>query len=213
MNLPFTIEQFLEVFKNYNLSIQPIQIITYVIGIIALTITIKKTSQSDRIISVILSFYWLWMGILYHIIYFSQINKLAYAFGVLFIIQGILFIIIGIFKDRISFHFKPNIYSLVGSIFILYAMLIYPIIGYIIGHGYPNSPVFGVAPCPTTIFTFGLLLWTDKRVAKYLLIIPLIWSFIGFFAALKLGILEDIGLLVASLIGTIMLFYRDRKKN
>jgi hypothetical protein len=25
--------------------------------------------------------------------------------------------------------------------------------------------VFGVAPCPVTIFTFGLLLWRDHQVA------------------------------------------------
>ena len=210
MKFPFTIEQFLEVFKNYNLAIWPMQIIAYIIGAIALILAVRKIWQSDRIISGILSFFWLWMGIVYHIMYFSSVNKPAYAFGTLFIIQGVLFVIAGVLRDKISFNLRINIYSIVGGIFILYAMVIYPVIGYLLGHGYPNSPGFGVAPCPTTIFTFGLLLWTDKRLAKYLLIIPLIWSFIGFFAALKLGIREDIGLLVAGLVGTIMIILKDR---
>jgi len=89
-------------------------------------------------------------------------------------------------------------------------MIGYPLLGYFLGHIYPASPCFGVAPCPTTIFTFGLLLLTVKRVPKYLLIIPLIWSFIGFTAALKLGIKEDIGLLIAGVATLILTIKRDK---
>lgn len=38
---------------------------------------------------------------------------------------------------------------------ILYALIGYPAFGYFAGHHYPSVPVFGVAPCPTTIFTIG----------------------------------------------------------
>jgi hypothetical protein len=74
-----------------------------------------------------------------------------------------------------------------------------------------HSPVFGVAPCPTTIFTFGLFLLTSGKMPKYLIAIPFIWSIIGFFAALNLGILEDIGLIIAGVSGTIMLVFFQNK--
>lgn len=93
---------------------------------------------------------------------------------------------------------------------IAYAMIVYPVIGTVLGHGYPSSPSFGVAPCPTTIFTFGLLLCTNARVPKSLLVIPLIWSLIGFYAAVSLGIREDIGLLLAGLVCAGLIFWRDR---
>jgi hypothetical protein len=211
LNLPFTVEQFLEVFEKYNLAIWPMQIIAYLIGIAALFWGIKKSRYSDKIVSGILSFYWLWMGVVYHIIFFSSINKAGYIFGILFIIQGILFLI-AVFKSSISFQFKADKFAVTGSLFILYAMLIYPIIGYLLGHGYPKSPVFGVAPCPATIFTFGILLWTDRKVPKYILVLPLLWSIIGFMAAISLGIREDIGLLVSGVIGSVIILLRDRKK-
>jgi len=88
-------------------------------------------------------------------------------------------------------------------------MLIYPVLGYVLGHGYPNSPVFGVTPCPVTIFTFGLLLFANN-VPKQILVIPLIWSVIGFSAALTMGIKEDIGLLAAGLVGTAMIILQQR---
>ena len=65
-------------------------------------------------------------------------------------------------------------------------------------------------PCPTTIFTFGLLLWTDRKVPKYLLVIPMIWAGIGFSAAIQWGVLEDVMLLLAGFIATAMLVYRDK---
>ncbi len=116
----------------------------------------------------------------------------------------------GFFKKKLSFKYKSNFYGMVGSVFILYALIIYPILGYLLGHVYPKSPTFG-APCPTTIFTFGLLLWTDKKFSKYLLIIPLIWSIIGFSAAVNLSVREDFGLVVAGILGTISLLVRDKK--
>ena len=212
MNLPFTIEEFLQIFWDYNHAIWPMQIAGYALGIAALFFVYRRRRFSGRIVFFILSFYWLWMGIVYHLIFFSRINKAAYLFGGLFIVQGALFLLMGLLRPQISFLFRPNLYGLTGIIFVIYAMTIYPVLGYFLGHGYPQSPGFGVAPCPTTIFTFGLLLMTQQRFPKYILIIPFAWSIMGFFAALSLGIPEDIGLLVAGVLGTFLIFYRDGKR-
>jgi hypothetical protein len=71
--------------------------------------------------------------------------------------------------------------------------------------------MFGVAPCPTTIFTFGILLWATKPVPAYLLIIPLLWSFFGIIAAVNWRVYQDYGLVVAGVLGTILILIRNRK--
>jgi hypothetical protein len=212
MKLPFTVEQFLAVFQSYNEAIWPAQVVAYVLGALAVMLALRKTGAAGRIISLILVLFWVWMGAVYHIAYFSAINKAAYVFGAAFVIQGLLFLILGIITPRLTFQFKPDFYSFTGLIFILYAMVIYPVLGYFLGHGYPRSPSFGVAPCPATIFTFGILLWADKKVPKVVLIIPLLWSIIGFFAALSLSVREDIGLVVAGVAGTVLIVIRDRRR-
>ena len=209
--MPFTVEQFLDILGKYNLAVWPRQWLFYLVVILTLILAVKKTSYSDKVISGILSFFWLWMGVVYHLLFFSQINKGAYAFGALYIIQGLLFFYVGIIKNRLSFRFQSNTYTLIGSLFIIYAVGLYPILGYFFGHIYPKSPTFGL-PCPTTIFTFGLLLWTEKAFPKYLLVIPFIWSVIGFSAAVSLGIREDIGLLIAGVVGSLMILFRDKSK-
>ncbi len=209
MKPPFTLAQFLEIFKSYNEAVFPIQFVFYLISAWVIYQTTKPNPKSDKIISIVLSFFWFWMGIVYHIVFFSAINKAAYLFGALFIIQGILFLIFGVFQNRLSFQFTKDIYGIIGLILIVFALIIYPLLGYSLGHIYPASPTFGL-PCPTTIFTFGLLLLNIKKCPISILIIPFIWSLIGFMAALQFGILEDTGLLVASLVATSLLIYRNK---
>ena len=207
--MPFTSEQFFNVFVQYNLAIWPMQVVLTLLAILVLFLTAWKARYAQQGISAILALLWVWTGLVYHLIFFASINQLAYVFGGFVILQNILFFNVGVLYQKISFRPHLDIYSFVGGFFMLYAVFIYPVLGDFLGHVYPQSPTFG-APCPTTIFTFGLLLWTDKKLPKYLLIIPLLWSIIGFLAVINWGILEDIMLLIAGLTATAMIWYRDR---
>jgi len=210
MNLPFSLADFLNVFKDYNHSVFPLHIVFYLIAFLCIYLLFTGNKNTTRIISITLAFLWLWMGIVYHIIFFSAINKLAYVFGGFFILQGIMFAGCGLIRKKISFEYTKSIYNYIGIIFLLYALIIYPVLGYKLGHAYPYSPTFGL-PCPTTIFTFGILLFANKKMPIHLLVIPLLWSIIGFTAALNLTIYEDIGLIVAGVTGFILLMIGNRK--
>ena len=89
---------------------------------------------------------------------------------------------------------------------IVYAMLIYPLLGALAGHTYPSAPIFGVAPCPTAIFTLGVLVCC-ARPRWYLLAVPLVWACIATMAAAKLGITEDFGLIVSAVVTALVVFW------
>jgi hypothetical protein len=206
MNMPFTTEQFFNVFVQYNTSVWPAQIVLVILPLIAIYLAAK--GKSPAAVTVILAVLWLWMGIVYHILFFSSINPAAKVFGALFVLQGMLFIYAGVIRQSVTFKYQPGALSLTGIILMLYALIIYPLLGYALGHGYPAQPTFGL-PCPTTIFTFGILLWS-KQLPKYLLIIPAVWTVIGFFAAVNFGVWEDTGLLVSGITGTVLLMIRKK---
>lgn len=209
MNLSLTLEQLLDTFVRYNFAIWPMQVLGYVLGLVALFFAIKPSRYSSRTITGILSFLWLWTAIGFFLLYFGPVYTPAYGFAVLFIIQGVLFLA-SVLKPRVSFGFKGGVYSIVGILFVAYAMIGYPAVGYFLGHRYPQSPPFGLTPCPLGVFTFGLFLLTDKKVPKLFLAIPLLWALAGFMAV-SVGMLEDIGLITAGVLGTAMILYRDRK--
>ncbi len=212
MKTPFTVEQFLDTFKIYNEAVYPMQLVFYLLSILAIYYVFKPTAQSGIIIGALLSFYWLWMGVVYHLLYFTVINKAAYLFGIVFIIQGILFLMYGVFMPKFSFVFRTDVYGITGLMLVLYAMIIYPLIGLFIGHVYPYSPTLGL-PCPTTILTFGLLLLTDRKFPVIFLVIPFLWSIIGFTAAFNFGIWEDTMLLVAGIVSVLLIVIKNKKSS
>jgi hypothetical protein len=75
MRLPFTTAQFLDVFRQYITAIWPMQIVFILLALAAIYFSVRKGSYSDKIIVITLTILWLWMGIVYHLIYFSTINK------------------------------------------------------------------------------------------------------------------------------------------
>ena len=210
MKLPFSLADFLNVFKDYNQSIFPLQVVFYFAAFSCVYLLFTKYKNTTKIISIVLSFFWLWMGIVYHIIFFSAINKAAYIFGGFFILQGMMFAGCGLIRKKLSFEYTKSMAKNVGILLIAYALIIYPVLGTFLGHAYPYSPTFGL-PCPTTIFTFGILLFTNKIMPWHLLITPLLWSVIGFTAAINLTIYEDTGLLVAGVTGFILLIAGNKK--
>jgi hypothetical protein len=89
----------------------------------------------------------------------------------------------------------------------------YIIIDILTGHYYPYHPFFGVVPCPTTVFLFGLLLMTDRKVPKIITILPLCYSLIiGFLMVLFFQIWADIGMIAAGIISSILIYYRNSKE-
>ena len=202
--MPFTTSDFLNIFKAYNTSVFPFQIVLFASAIYIIYLVIRLKKYSNKVVTGILIFYWLWNGIVYHILFFSSINPAAYAFGVVFIIQAALFYKAGIMDKNLVYEISNDLKTYTGALFILYALIIYPILGYTGGHIYPSSPTFGL-PCPTVIFTFGILLWAKNKIPFYILGIPIIWSIIGISAAINLEIKEDFGLIVSALIGSTLI--------
>ncbi|HEX5829803.1 MAG TPA: DUF6064 family protein [Gemmatimonadaceae bacterium] len=209
MRVPFTVEQFLDVFRQYNEGVWPAQWGLLALGLMAVVLAFRGSARLQRTVSGILGALWFWMGLVYHLGYFRAINPAALIFAILFVTQAALFIWLGVIQRRLAFRAHPDVHGVLGALFVAYALVGYPILGVALGHRYPAAPTFGL-PCPTTILTFGLLLWATMPVPRALLVIPVLWTAIATSAALQLGMREDLGLLVAGVVGTVGVLIRDR---
>lgn len=211
--LPFTREQFVAVVAGYNEAIWPLQVAGYIAGIVALAVLFRRSRHSNRIIAGVLGAMWLWTGIFYHALFFATINRAAYLFGGLFVVEGISLAYAGLVRDQLRFGFRSEPAAWVGIALIVYAAVLYPIVGLATGMGYAEMPTFGVTPCPVTIFTFGMLLLTRKHVGRWLLAIPFIWSLIGGSASFLLDVPQDWVLLASGLIAVTLIMLRDHGRH
>ena len=206
--LPFTLDQFLAVFVAYNEAVWPAQVLAYGLALLMVVFIIWPSKQRSRVVAAGLAVMWLWTGVAYHGMYFSTISAGAWGFAALFVVQGLLFIEAGVVRDRLAFGSPRGWTGWLGWALVAYASVGYPLLGQLLGHGYPAMPMFGIAPCPVTIFTFGLFLLTTERIPRRLLVIPVIWSLIGGQAAFLLGVPQD-WLLLFSGLTVIFLLRRD----
>lgn len=199
MDLPFTRAEFLQVFADYNLAIWPIQFGMAILGILAIAMLFRRPTWADRTIATVLALFWSLMAAGYHWSFFTSINNGAYAFGALFLLAAVIFVIEGVIRDRIRFHLVPGIRAWLAGGLILYSFVVYPLVGLTLTHPFPKTPLFGVAPCPTTIFTLALLLIAQHPNPLAIAGIPLLWSVIGGSAAVVLDVRLDWGLFAAGI--------------
>jgi len=167
-----------------------------VASLIASVLLYSSRRPSDRWISGLLAAHWIWSALAFHAPFFTRINSAAWVFAAVFLLQGALFFWWGVVQGRLSFAPWRNAWAPVAWVLIAYSLL-YPGINAVQHFSFSRIPAFGV-PCPTMIFTAGVLMLATPRTWR-LSVIPVIWSVIGGSAAPLLGVRADYALPIAGI--------------
>ena len=200
MALPFTVEQFYGVFRDYNAAVWPAQWFLVALALVAVGAVLRPQPWSGVVVSSILGVLWAWIALIYHLAFFARISPAAYGFAAGSAVGAVVFIWQGVIRRRLSFRWMPGLNAMAGVVLIAFALVVYPVWSAYAGHPYPATPTFGL-PCPTTIFTIGLLCFAVPPMPRSPLIVPLLWCLVGAQAAFLLGVQPDLGLIAAAVVG------------
>jgi hypothetical protein len=171
----------------------------------------RPGTTTNRATAGLLAGLWLWLGLVFHGGYATQLDPtLGGIYAVLFVIEAVLLIRAGVLRGELIFTTGQGHSGLVGWLAVGYAFVAYPLLGIALGHGYPEAPLFGMAPCPTTIATFGLLLLARAPLPRHLLAVPFLWAILGPLGAVPQGIVEDVGLVIVGVFAVAIVLVRDR---
>lgn len=207
MTFPFSRDEFFGVFASYNESVWPAQVILYLIAGGAVVFALRGSRDSSRGTYGILAILWMWMGVVYHAAFFTRINPLAGAFAVAFVIQAFIFGGLAARKHARGIAPRNDFAGWAGGTLVFFGLAGYPLLSVIEGHFFPYRPTFGL-PCPTTIFTLGLLIWAWEDIPKFALVVPVLWAGAGTLASLALGVPEDLSLAGALMVVCLSAFMR-----
>lgn len=196
MQLPFTKDQFFDLFAAYNGALWPALIALWIASVVVSLLLCSSRRPADRWVSALLAAHWAWSGLAYHAAFFTRINPAAWIFAMLFLVQAALFVWVGIGQRRLSFVPTRNGWTLMAWLLVAYS-LVYPAINAVQHLTVSRIPTFGV-PCPTTIFTAGFLMFAVPR-SWPLAIIPVIWSLVAGSAAVLLDVRADYALPIAGI--------------
>ncbi len=203
--IPFSREQFMAVFAAYNDAVWPAQWLLLAAAVACVLLARIGTPRAGRAACAILALLWAWTAVAYHWAHFAAINPAAYAFAALSLAAAGLFAwaaIRGTLRFGLDSRTAPW-----GLLLVVVALVGYPIASHLLGHRYPKMPTFGL-PCPTTVFTLGMLLISVSPVPRPILAIPLLWAAVGTVAAFAFAMYEDFTLVFAALL-TLLLQIED----
>lgn len=208
--LPFTHEQFVAVFVQYNTAVWPLQIVAWLGGLCMVGLLVRELRGASRWVGTALGLMWVWTGVVYHGRFFAAINPVAPVFGALFVAQGVMLLHAALWRGWPQTVRRHGLSAWAGWSLMGYALLLYPLIGVWSGQRYPALPAFGITPCPLTLFTLGLLCVAGAPVPRRLLVVPLLWSGVGGSAAWLLGVSQDWPLLLGLTVVPLLL-WRDTR--
>jgi hypothetical protein len=172
--LLFSPRTYYRLFELYNAAIWPAQFLALALGV---AILVLWRRGNGRAIAAILAACWLWVAWAYLLSRYDTINWAARYFAVGFAVEAALLVWTGVVRNRL--RLRPDaLMSRIGLGMFVFALAVQPLIGPLIGRGWLQAEMFGIAPDPTAVATLGVLL-AAERPPWALLIIPLIWCAIS----------------------------------
>jgi hypothetical protein len=205
VKLPFTPQQFLEVMGRYNEAVTPLQIGLVLLGLSAYVALMVRRRESDRVISAVLAGLWLWGAVVFQFTFFRAVNPAATAAGIAVLAAAALFVWAGVARGKLVFDGESRARRIAGHAMIAYALVGYPLLSAMLGREFPEIPTFGL-PCPTTIFTLGMLAFLSAPFPRSVFVVPVVSAFVGAQAVFLFGVYEDLGLLAAGFAGLWLAF-------
>jgi hypothetical protein len=172
--LLFSARTYFRLFEIYNRAIWPAQIPALLLGLIILW-RLHRGSTRQGLVLVILAAGWLWTAWAYLVEQYDTVNWAARYFAIGFVIQALLLIWMGAVRNRLSCRPYRDWIGRTGMGLFLFALVVQPSIGPLVGRDWRQAEIFGVTPDPTVLATLGVLLTVDKQPTWALMIIPLLW--------------------------------------
>jgi len=204
--LPYTAEILFSSLAQYNAALWPLPAAALVLALGAILLALRPMPGGDRIIAAILAAGWLGTGIGYHLLFFSRLDFAAPLYGALFVVEGVLWLW-GASRGGFGFRLDRNALGWAGLLVALLA-LAWPLVDLLSGYPWRAGRIAGLAPAPTVLLTFGILLLATGRPRLHLAVIPLLWTLGAGAAGWILWIPQDLALPLFGLVGFGLLGWR-----
>jgi len=194
------------VFGRGNAAIWPMQLVWYASAAAMIGLAFWPSRRASQLICLLAAAVFAWVGI----VFFGVIYSGMTLWAVVFVLEAILLVVAGIVRRDLVFAPRWNLSSVLGALFMCYALVAYPLIEMLGGHPLRASPLFGLAPCVTVFFAFGLLLWARPPLPKYVLLLPLAWALQAAPDNIAMGHVPDFPLILVGAITAGLIIWRDR---
>ena len=188
--LMFAPRTYYRLFELYNAALWPAHLAALVLGMALLVVSLRPTPWAARSACAMLAACWLWVAWAFHLQRYATINWAANWFAAAFAIEGVLLLGAVAFGARLRTSASGRGVRYTGLGLLLFAVLVQPWFGVVLGRPWTQAEIFGIAPDPTAVGTLGVLLLLrfdaqagrprqTRLLALLLWPIPVLWCLIS----------------------------------
>jgi hypothetical protein len=209
--LLFSPRTYYRLIQRHNEAVWPGQIVTIGLGLLIAWLLRRPTARQGRIVSAILAMLWSWVALAFVWKRYATINWAASYLVWLYAIEVLVLAWIGVARGRLRFGRRRDAAGILGMALLLSSLLLYPALAPLLGRGWQQAEVFGVAPDPTVIATIGLLLLAEGPPHWALLAVPVLWCVISGATLFAMGSPEATVLLPVGLLAVVASAWSRRR--
>ncbi len=164
--LLFSPRTYYRLFELYNAEVWPAQLLTLGVGLGLWLALWRSRAWAPRAACALLAVAWLWVAWAFHWQRYQPINWAAGGIAVAFALQGVLLLAAAARAGPAGRATGPQGSGRpIGLGLLLFALVVQPALGALLGRPWPQAEVFGLAPDPTVLGTLGVLLLAPPRRA------------------------------------------------
>ena len=177
--LLFSPRTYYRLIERHNVATWPWQIATLGLGLVIAAMLRRPAPWQGRAVSAVLAALWAWVAWAFVWRRYVPINWAASYFVGLYAIEVVLLVWIGVVRGGLSFRMKRDAAGSIGVGLLILSLVLYPMLAPLLGRGWRQAELFGIAPDPTVVATIGVLLLAEGGSRWGLLAAPLLWCLVS----------------------------------
>jgi hypothetical protein len=177
--LLFSPRTYYRLIERHNEALWPAQLLTLGLGVLAGGLLRRPSAWQGRVVSGVMAVLWAWVAWAFVWSRYASINWVAKYFVVLFAVEVVLLVWLGVIRGGLRFRPQRGTAGAIGLGLFVFGLAGYPLLGSLVGRGWTQAEIFGIAPDPTVAATLGLLLLVEGPPRWGLLVAPVLWCVIA----------------------------------
>jgi hypothetical protein len=204
--LMFSARTYYRLFERHNTALWPGHVVALLAGAAVFALLWRRPdARTARLAVGVLAAGWLVVAVAYFWVRYSTIHTGGKWFAAAFGAQALALAWCGIVGRRLELAVRPAAIGRTGLGLIAFSVLLYPLVGRLLGRPWMQAEVFGLAPDPTVLATLGLLL-AAKHPAWWLWIVPVGWSLFSAMTLWALHAPEALGMGMVPVVWVVLAF-------
>jgi hypothetical protein len=205
--LLFSSRTYYRLFEINNAALWPAHIVAIAAGISILILMARPGPWQRPAMGCLLALSWLSVAWFYFHRRYQTINWAADYAAIAFAVEAVLFILWATSRESFAAHMSRR--GRMAMALVIYALVLQPLIGPILGRSWVGVEIFAIAPNPTVTASVAIIAYVRSRLRWLLMIVPLTWCVVTALTEWAMGARDGTIMPIVAIISIALALSRD----